>query len=251
MPGTIFTRSGRIRAPYNPELEKFWFQRRALFSRYDDGVRLDAESWYSVTPELIAIHVALRLLRPPFCGVCVDAFCGVGGNAIQLALSGARVLAIDIDGEKVAMARHNARVYGVAHLIEFVVGDFLALAPRLRANAVFLSPPWGGVGYDAAARFDLETMMEPCAGSSIFEAALAISSRLCYYLPRRSCRRQIADLAARHPSRRCELERAAIAQPPKKKRKRDDDERGVLLAFFFDADSAAAPGVHETSVGIT
>ena len=102
MPGTIFTRSGRIRAPYNPELEKFWFQRHALFSRYDDGVRLDAESWYSVTPELIAIHVALRLLRPPFCGVCVDAFCGVGGNAIQLALSGARVLAIDIDGEKVA-----------------------------------------------------------------------------------------------------------------------------------------------------
>ena len=93
--------------------------------------------------------------------------------------------------------------------------------------------------------------MEPCAGSSIFEAALAISSRLCYYLPRRSCRRQIADLAARHPSRRCELERAAIAQPPKKKRKRDDDERGVLLAFFFDADSAAAPGVHETSVEIT
>ena len=64
-------------------------------------------------------------------------FCGVGGNAIQLALS-ARVLAIDIDGEKVAMARHNARVYGVAHLIEFVVGDFLALAPRLRANATFL-----------------------------------------------------------------------------------------------------------------
>ena len=63
MPGTIFTRSGRIRAPYNPELEKFWFQRHALFSRYDDGVRLDAESWYSVTPELIAIHVALRLLR--------------------------------------------------------------------------------------------------------------------------------------------------------------------------------------------
>ena len=90
MPGTIFTRSGRIRAPYNPELEKFWFQRHALFSRYDDGVRLDAESWYSVTPELIAIHVARRLLRPPVCGVCVDAFCGVGGNAVQLALSGAR-----------------------------------------------------------------------------------------------------------------------------------------------------------------
>ena len=60
MPGTIFTRSGRIRAPYNPELEKFWFQRHALFSRYDDGVRLDARNSHRLSsppPERLAHRV--------------------------------------------------------------------------------------------------------------------------------------------------------------------------------------------------
>lgn len=39
------------------------------------------ESWFSVTPERIAKHIAERCA----CGVMVDAFCGAGGNAIQFA----------------------------------------------------------------------------------------------------------------------------------------------------------------------
>ena len=41
--------------------DKYWVQRRRLFSRFDRGVQLDAEGWYSVTPEIIADHVALQL----------------------------------------------------------------------------------------------------------------------------------------------------------------------------------------------
>ena len=41
-----------------------------------------AESWYSVTPEKIAEHIAERCQ----CDTIVDAFCGVGGNTIQFAL---------------------------------------------------------------------------------------------------------------------------------------------------------------------
>lgn len=57
------------------------------------------------------------------------------------------VIAIDIDPEKVEMARHNAAVYGVADHIDFIVGDFFELAPNLKADMVFLSPPWGGPNY--------------------------------------------------------------------------------------------------------
>ena len=39
------------------------------------------ESWFSVTPEKIAEHVAERCQ----CDVIVDAFCGAGGNTIQFA----------------------------------------------------------------------------------------------------------------------------------------------------------------------
>lgn len=42
-----------------------------------------SESWYSVTPEKIAINIAQRCQ----CDLVVDAFCGAGGNAIQLAFT--------------------------------------------------------------------------------------------------------------------------------------------------------------------
>jgi hypothetical protein len=41
----------------NP-LKKYWLQRYSLFSEFDKGVILDDESWYSVTPEIIAWHQA-------------------------------------------------------------------------------------------------------------------------------------------------------------------------------------------------
>ena len=69
------------------------------------------------------------------------------------------MIAVDIDPVKIEYARHNAEVYGVADRIEFIVGDFMKVAPTLKADAVFLSPPWGGPQYLDAEVFDIETMM--------------------------------------------------------------------------------------------
>lgn len=46
----------------------------------------------------------------------------------------------------------------MADRIEFVLGDYMALAPRLIADVVFLSPPWGGPDYLNADAYDLDTM---------------------------------------------------------------------------------------------
>ena len=43
-----------------PHISKYWAQRYRLFSLYDSGVKLDPESWYSITPEKIAQHIAER-----------------------------------------------------------------------------------------------------------------------------------------------------------------------------------------------
>ncbi|KAA8587582.1 hypothetical protein FQN60_016444 [Etheostoma spectabile] len=153
-----------------PELAKYWAQRYRLFSRFDEGIRLDREGWFSVTPERIAEHIALRVEHSfPDSQLVIDAFCGVGGNAIQFALTGKRVLAIDIDPVRLNLARHNATVYSVADRIDFLQGDFLQLAPRLRGNVVFLSPPWGGPDYLTA---------------EIFRLAKLISDNIVYFLPR-------------------------------------------------------------------
>ena len=58
------------------------------------------------------------------------------------------------------MAKHNASLYGVEDRIQFIVGDYMQLASSLKADVVFLSPPWGGPDYLEADVFDIKTMIE-------------------------------------------------------------------------------------------
>ena len=169
--------------------DKYWAQRFHYFSLYDCGIQLDAESWYSVTPEKIALAIAARC-RPT--DVVVDAFCGCGGNAIALARRCRHVVAIDIDAAKVEKARRNARIYGVA--VDFVVGDALVLLKTLRADVCFLSPPWGGPGYGAD--FRLEAIdVQGVDGFGLLRLAAACAPRVAYYLPRTLSVEEAARLA--------------------------------------------------------
>lgn len=93
--------ASRTRSPYPHVPNKYWGQRYRYFSKYDDGVALDTEGWYSVTPEAIARHIAERVC----CDVVVDPFVGCGGNAIQFALVCHLVIAIDTDPAKLELAR--------------------------------------------------------------------------------------------------------------------------------------------------
>ncbi|XP_047981891.1 trimethylguanosine synthase-like isoform X1 [Salvia hispanica] len=163
-----------------PLVTKYWLQRYDLFSKYDVGVKLDEEGWFSVTPEEIAASQARRFAGA---GVVIDAFAGVGGNAIQFAKVCHHVVAIEIDPKKVALASHNAKIYGVQDKIDFVVGDFFQLAPFLKGDVVFLSPPWGGPSYKAKENFTLD-LLKPKDGHSLFQVAQAITSNIVMFLPR-------------------------------------------------------------------
>lgn len=160
-------------------------QRTRYFSLYSKppGCLLDQEGWYSVTPELVANQIAERCR----CDTILDALCGVGGNAIAFAKTCQRgtsvsltlsrgnskmtrtspaVIALDISPTRLALARHNAQIYGVADRIEFILADYVSFARAYLAvqaaspsansstgqmsrkiDVVFLSPPWGGPSY--------------------------------------------------------------------------------------------------------
>ncbi|XP_049874551.1 trimethylguanosine synthase [Pectinophora gossypiella] len=175
----------------DPKMIKYWKKRHSLFHRFDEGIKLDRESWFSVTPENVARHIANKYIYD----VVLDAFCGAGGNTIQFAMVSEKVIAIDIDPVKIEMARHNATVYGVADRIDFIVGDFFELAPRMKADMVFLSPPWGGPKYSENYKYDIETMLEPRPASELMRAARDINPNIALYLPRNTRTDQIVDLA--------------------------------------------------------
>ena len=103
------------------------------------GTQLDEEGRYSLTPELIALDMAQR-----FGGEhVVDLGAGAGGNAIAFARAGCTVTAIERDEKRLALARHNARCYGVEAQIRFIHADGVALLPELNADLLFVDPPWG------------------------------------------------------------------------------------------------------------
>ncbi|KAJ2859265.1 Trimethylguanosine synthase [Coemansia erecta] len=193
------------------ELNKYWRSRHKLFWRFDEGIQIDKEGWYSVTPEIIAEDTASRIAQlynnkseePGYGRICViDAFCGVGGNTIKFAEWCEHVIAIDIDPHRLEMARINATIYGVADRIEFILGDFHQLAPTLNADVVFMSPPWGGPEYTDADVFDLDSMPFHSAQEWVDRARL-VSANIAFFMPRNCDPLQLADLA---PDMSCDIE---------------------------------------------
>ncbi|KAK0426643.1 hypothetical protein QR680_009822 [Steinernema hermaphroditum] len=196
------------------QIMKYWWQRYRLFTRIDDGVLLDREGWFSVTPERVAEHIADRLIQEPG-RVILDAFAGVGGNSIQFALKGAHVIAVDLDPVRLKCAKRNAEIYGVADRITFILGDFFHVAKMLLkqkpVDAVFLSPPWGGPSYLKKKEFDITTMVP--GGIEIYEAAKALSPNIAYFLPRNTTVKQLLQLADK--SGKCEIEHSVLNKKTK------------------------------------
>eukprot|EP00953_Heterococcus_sp_UTEX-ZZ885_P041549 21196-Heterococcus_DN1.PRE.1 len=185
--------------------DKYYGQRYRYWSLYDQGVQMDTEGWFSVTPEAISEHIANRCR----CDVIIDPFCGCGGNAIQFAMTCHMVIAIDIDPRKIAAARINAAIYKVEHRIEFIVGDAMTILPQLKgvADVIFLSPPWGGPAYSTATEFDLNTMIPaPLNGIEIYRVAHAVTPEIVYFLPRNCSISQLSAMATEAGGVACEVE---------------------------------------------
>jgi hypothetical protein len=195
--------TGRARAPFAPALAAYYARREFLFARYADGIRLDATGWFSVTPERIAAsHARACAARS---GLALDAFAGVGGDAIQLARTCARVLALEIDPSRARLLQHNARVYGVGDRVDVVCCDFYRALRTLRADTLFLSPPWGGPqGFRRDAPFDVERGLQPPLSATLaLVRAHGVAARCVIFLPRNTDVRGLFALAEWARGERC------------------------------------------------
>ena len=106
-------------------------------------MEFDEEGLFSLTPRKVALQIADKTSGD----LVIDAFGGVGGSAIGFALSGKKVIAIDNSSDRLSMAKNNSEIFGVYSLIEFVEGDCMQILPVIKADTIFLDPPWGGTDY--------------------------------------------------------------------------------------------------------
>lgn len=101
-----------------------------------DQMYFTREALEQATSDVVARHRASRFARFE----CVaDLCCGIGGDALALAATGARVEAVDTDPLRVAMAEANAVAIGSADRVRGIVGDALT-APLSEAKAAFADP---------------------------------------------------------------------------------------------------------------
>lgn len=95
------------------------------------------------------------------------------------------MIAIDKDPKKIEIARHNAELYGVADRIQFIIGDYFELAPTLKADVVFLSPPWGGIDQMNLDQYKLSYIMPENGGvENLLNVARKITSNIALHLPK-------------------------------------------------------------------
>ncbi|KAF2760692.1 RNA methylase family protein [Pseudovirgaria hyperparasitica] len=181
-------------------IEKYWWQRHDIFSKYDEGVWMTDDAWFGVTPEPVAMKVAehIAAAAPPSKKYIIDAFAGAGGNAMAFARTGRwdRVFAVELDPHVLKCAKNNAAVYGVDDKITWRHGDCFDVIEKcfqkiLPEAVIFASPPWGGPSYMADDIFDLSTM-EPYSLSDIYNPFAKVARDIALYLPRTSNLNQLA-----------------------------------------------------------
>ncbi|XP_050525891.1 uncharacterized protein LOC126896825 [Daktulosphaira vitifoliae] len=155
---------------------------------------MDIESFYSVCPEILSKHIALRC---PGLDVAMDPFCGAGGNVIQLAKRYKHVIAVDIDANKLEFAKRNAEIYGVREKITFIQGDFFEIAETLKKykpQVIVTSPPWGGPSYKKHEVYSLEKHM--CkdyegGGRKLFDLLRSIAPNVALHIPKTTGRNEL------------------------------------------------------------
>ena len=101
----------------------------------------------------------------------MDAFCGVGGNAVHFARRCRHVIGVDNCRARLELAQQNARVYGVADRVDLICADFFDLRDRLKVG----SPP--GAAMKGAAKTSLPALSKSQEGTCASPAG-SKSSRL-------------------------------------------------------------------------
>ncbi len=164
--------------PFGEKYQKYWDGRHSKWSRFDEGIQTDIEGLYSVGPE----EISKKIARKTNAKIVVDGFAGVGGTGIAYAQYSDHVYVIEINPTRLAMLKNNAQIYGVDNKITFIEGDYFTEAPKIKADAMFFSPPWGGTDYIKKDKFTLSDF-DP-NGKDILELAFAHFPKVVLQAPK-------------------------------------------------------------------
>lgn len=213
---------------FKGSMKKYWAQRYDIFAKYDNGVLLTRELWYSVTPESLSKFTA-KVLNEAFKDKegpvrVMDAFCGGGGNIIQFLAYSDVVYAVDINKIHLHCTYNNASLYidreklseklvlmpldwtavdytgeeedtGEDDTYATVQDSILALEKLEtgKFDCIFGSPPWGGPDYIQQKLFDLDNLL-PFTLEKLLRVLLHFTDEIALFLPKNSDLEQLKTI---------------------------------------------------------
>ena len=169
--------SGRLRKDSSPEQARAVLAllegRRVAASKFADAgdLFLDRAAAEQASPSEVALYTAARLARTLEEGTRIaDLGCGAGGDALAL-VEHAPVLAVDLDGRRVAMCAANAAVRGVTSRLEVVRGDI--------TSPLSFAPPggFGAAWLDPSRRDESGRRLDPAGWSPPLDVAIEVARR--------------------------------------------------------------------------
>lgn len=143
-PDTRLATATRLRRHLEPgiaaaAMEMALLRQRAArkFSRAD-RMFFTRDGLEQATAEPVAVHRAERYAAAGIASVA-DLGCGIGGDALALAGTGAQIIVVDKEWSHVMLARENATIYDVGESVHPVLADLTEL-PALAVGAFFFDP---------------------------------------------------------------------------------------------------------------
>lgn len=206
---------------FPPKMRKYWRNRYRIFSKYDEGVIMTKELWYSVTPEDVSRFIAKFLrksMKNPNSRI-LDLCCGGGGDTIQFLRLFSHVYGIDNKQIHLDCTLNNSSVYLTPSYIEkrlkllrcdwsysVEAAEFIASKKKINEemnpelinciktvtylieehlDIVYSSPPWGGPSYSDNGSFNLDDL-QPFGLEKFLRSILPICNNIAVFLPRNS-----------------------------------------------------------------
>nr|QBK88924.1 MAG: RNA cap guanine-N2 methyltransferase [Mimivirus LCMiAC02] len=144
-----------------------------LFRKIDDlskmnKLQIDNESIHYITPKeksslisfIILIHLSKLKINTNNISI-TDTMACVGGDTISFAYVFKKVIAIEINKDRVKYLTNNINVYKLKN-VDIFNDDCLKILYNIpKHNVVFIDPPWGGSGYKEHKNLTLKISNEP------------------------------------------------------------------------------------------
>ena len=124
-------------------------KKRKRGERFSKKAYTNEQSSFISNPEYVAEHIADTISDFGDFNSAVELCSCVGSTCIQLAKRFDKVIGIDLDQNRVEMARKNAKLYEVDN-VQFIAGDVLdvELLKNIDAGIALLDPGWATIPMD-------------------------------------------------------------------------------------------------------